>query len=129
MKTILKFQTIALICISSILFTTITSCQKEGTGGNSTIIGYVKHHEKFIPNATVYIKYNATEFPGTNTANYDASIIAGSNALYKFTNLRKGDYYLYAIGYDDVILSQVQGGIAVKLKYNKTTITDVPVTE
>ncbi|MGQ0827389.1 MAG: hypothetical protein ACT4ON_03225 [Bacteroidota bacterium] len=105
------------------------SCTKEGTGGKSTVSGFVMHHSERIPNSTVYIKYGATEFPGTNTADYDASVATGGDAHYVFTNLRDGDYYLYGVGYDNTISQEVMGGVAVKLKYDKTTKSDVPVTE
>ena len=105
------------------------SCYKEGTGGKSNISGYVMHHSKLIPNAVVYIKYGAKEFPGTDVAAYDQSITADANAHYEFTDLRKGDYFLYGVGFDNSGPYTVVGGIAVKLKYNKTTTTDIPVTE
>lgn len=108
---------------------TFTSCRKEGTGGKSSVSGTVKHHNTLIPNAIVYIKYGATEFPGTNTTVYDASITADAKAHYEFKDLRKGDYFLYGVGHDVNISEIVLGGIGVKLKYNQETITDIPVTE
>ena len=128
MKMILDLNKGLLICLTILLATT-TSCHKEGTGGKSSISGYVKHHTQLIPNATVYIKYGATEFPGTNTANYDASVTTGTDAHYEFKDLRKGDYYLYGAGYDNTMALPVTGGVAVKIKYNKATTIDVPVTE
>ena len=107
----------------------MSGCYKEGLGGKSTVNGYVSHHSHHIPNAIVYIKYDATEFPGTDVSKYDASITADANAYYEFNELRKGDYYIYAVGYDKTILANVIGGVGVKLKYNKTTISNVPVTE
>lgn len=129
MKTILNFQrTIAIVLLigTAVL---ITSCRKEGTGGKSSVSGQVKHHSNPIPNAVVYIKYGATEFPGTDVSKYDNSVTADANANYNFKDLRKGDYYLYGVGYDNTIMEIVTGGVAVKLKYNKETSSDVPVTE
>jgi hypothetical protein len=117
------------ICIVIALFMSILSCRKEGPGGKSSVSGTVKHHSMIIPNAIVYIKYDATQFPGTNISLYDASTTADANAHYTFKDLRKGDYYLYSVGYDNAITSIVSGGIGVKLKYNKETVTDIPVTE
>ena len=105
------------------------SCTKEGSGGKSSVSGSVRHHETLIPNSTVYIKYNATEFPGTDIGKYDASVTTGADAQYQFKDLRKGDYYLYGVGYDNAGAYIVTGGIAVKLKYNKTKTINVPVTE
>ncbi len=123
------FKKLNLILISVVVLTLSSACHKEGIGGKSNVDGKVMHHEKPIGNAIVYIKYGVTEFPGTDVANYDDHTSCDANAKYEFTNLRKGDYYLYAVGLDDEILSQVSGGIAIKLKYNRDIGTDVPVTE
>ena len=39
-------------------------CKKNQLGGKSNIKGKVMHHDLAIPYAMIYIKYNATEFPG-----------------------------------------------------------------
>ena len=107
------------------------ACKKEGTGGKATVQGVVNHHNLPIPNAVVYIKYGAKEFPGTNLTDYDAKVTAGSvSAEYKFENLKKGDYYLYSIGYDSSISESVTGGVPILVKKKTETVTvDVPVTE
>ncbi len=106
-----------------------SSCYKEGNGGKSIVNGYVSHHSHKIPGATVYIKYGAVEFPGTDVSKYDASVTADAAAHYEIKDLRKGEYYLYGVGYDNSIMEIVSGGIGIKLKYNKVTTTDIPVTE
>ena len=120
---------IILICIAIILQVSLCACYKEGNGGKSAVNGYVAHHNHRIPNAIVYIKYGAAEFPGTDVSKYDASVAADGNAHYEFKDLRKGDYYLYGVGYDNAIMENVSGGIGIKLKYNKSITSDVPVTE
>lgn len=127
MKTILKHS--AVFFFAATLILTISSCKKEGTGGKSSVSGNVKHHTKLIPNAIVYIKYGATEFPGADVSAYDDQVTADTNAHYEFKDLEKGDYYLYGVGYDNSILEQVTGGIGVTLKRNKHTDADIPVTE
>ena len=126
MKTILRISNVLLAI--AVVFT-IVSCHKEGTGGRSNVSGYAKHHDKPIPDCIIYIKYGAKDFPGTDISKYDASVTADANAYYEFKDLRKGDYYLYGVGYDDGIMEAVTGGIAIKLKYNKNMTTNVPVTE
>jgi hypothetical protein len=128
MKQILNFKIRNWALIFGIVLLT-SGCHKEGTGGKSSVSGTVKHHAAPIPYCVVYIKYGAKEFPGTNTGLYDASVTADGSGNYEFKDLRKGDYYLYGFGYDPSIQENVSGGIAVKLKYNKETHTDVPVTE
>jgi len=122
----------ALFITKTLLFITIlvfTSCYKEGVGGKSSVSGYVQHHSLKISNAVVYIKYGATEFPGFDVSAYDASTTCDANAYFEIKDLRKGDYYLYSKGYDNSIMSEVTGGIGIKLKYNKSIATNVPVTE
>lgn len=126
MKAILKRS---VFLVMSCMLITLGACTKEGPGGKSSVSGNVLHHDLIIPNSVVYIKYNATEFPGPDVSVYNASVTADANGHYEFKDLRKGDYYLYGVGYDNAIFEQVTGGISIKLKYNKELKTDVPVTE
>jgi hypothetical protein len=106
------------------------SCGKEGTGGKAVIKGQVKHHDKLIPGAVVYIKYGAKDFPGSNVTYYDASVTADAQANYAFPDLKKGDYYLFGIGYDSAIALPVSGGIHAEIKKKTETVEiNVPVTE
>ncbi|HET7819638.1 MAG TPA: hypothetical protein VFL70_10055 [Bacteroidia bacterium] len=107
-----------------------SSCTKEGPGGKIIIKGRVMHHEQPIPNATVYIKYGTQDSPGSNITYYDANVKADANANYQFNNLRRGEYYLFGVGFDSTIVEQVSGGIPVKVKNKEETVTlDVPVVE
>ncbi len=116
-----------LVFFSTFLLFILTSCHKEGIGGKGTIKGVVKHHDTPIGNSIVYIKFGATEFPGTNVSLYDANYTTDGSGNYEIKELYRGDYYLYGVGMDagDV----VSGGVAVGLKRNKTVTIDVPVTE
>ena len=116
-----------LVLLPIILIT--SAYKKEGIGGKSSVSGTVYHHTKPIPYTTVYIKYGATEFPGTDVTIYDDHTTADINANYAFHNLRMGNYYLYGVGYDNAIFLPVTGGVGVKLKYDKSVSLDVPVTE
>lgn len=120
----------SLIAILIISFV-ITACPKPGIDGKATITGHVKHHEEHIPNAVVYIKYDATELPGTNASDFDDSTLASSgDGHYEFEELRKGNYYLFSTGYDSTIAQIVLGGIPVKItKKTETVEIDIPVTE
>lgn len=113
----------------SLLLLVFVSCKKEGTGGKSSISGIVEHHGAAIPNSVVYIKYGATDFPGTAVSAYDAQVTADASGNYKFDGLRKGDYYLYGVGYDNAVVAPVTGGVGVRLRTNEDKSIDVPVTE
>jgi hypothetical protein len=117
-----------LILILAITF--ITSCTKEGPRGKGAIEGIVKHHADPIPGAVVYIKYGAKEFPGTDVTHYDDNVTSDANAKYLFSDLKKGDYYLFAIGFDSAIAEIVFGGVPVEIKNKTETVNaDVPVVE
>ncbi|MGE0568616.1 MAG: hypothetical protein AB7O73_11760 [Bacteroidia bacterium] len=106
------------------------SCKKNQAGGNATISGIVKHHSKVINNATVFIKYNAKELPGTDTTLYDDKLKVDANGNFKF-ELYKGNYFLYAVGYDYAIPApyKVVAGLPVKLRAKENVEVTIYVTE
>jgi hypothetical protein len=117
------------------------SCKKKdkcegGSGGNLTIVAYVEHHTKTIPNQTnypdtVYVKYNTQESAGTNPANYDAKFIgeAGEDHVH-VTGLKCGDYFLYAVGMDTTIHERVFGGTSFSTEQTSGEVTlHIPVSE
>ncbi len=111
-------------------FLLLTCCSKEGPGGKAAIKGMVKHHSAPIPGAVVYIKYGTKEFPGTDITYYDESVTANDSANYGFSDLRTGDYYLFAVGYDSTGPYIVTGGIPVEIKKKTETVqADVQVLE
>lgn len=116
----------------------LSSCDKNkcdksdpGIGGGSKVSGHVQHHGTAIPNARVFIKYDATEFPGTDTTQYDAAKTAtNSDAYYTFMDLKPGDYYLYSVGYDNNISLPVSGGVGIEICGDEEDLnTNIPVTE
>lgn len=107
----------------------LTSCKPEGLGGNSEIALFVKHHSAIIPNSAVYIKYGASESPGTAASDYDDVATTDANGHAHFHDLVKGDYYLFGVGYDSSISSVVTGGVPVKLKNGEEKEITVAVTE
>ncbi len=106
------------------------SCTKNKLGGNSFIKGRVKHHEKIITKASVFIKFNAKEFPGADTTKYDAKVRVDAVGNY-LIKCYKGDYFLYAFGFDYGIDPPyyVKGGLSAHLRNNETTELDLGVTE
>ena len=107
------------------------SCDPDdpGLGGESSVSGKVVHHDDPIPNALVFIKFGAKEFPGSDSTVYDLSVIADQNGDYSITGLKKGDYYLYGTGFDAAINQAVFGGIPISLGKKEDLSSDLPVTE
>lgn len=107
-------------------------CKKNQLGGKSNIKAKVMHHDKAIPYARVYIKFNAKEFPGANVSVYDTYIDADHNGNFLVDKIYHGDYYFYAVGVDDALPAPgiVKGGTYLKVKMLKEhTGFVVPVTE
>jgi len=124
MKTFVKLMIIVSLLSSFI------SCKKNQTGGKATIKGTVKHHDKPIANAFVYIKFNSTEFPGSDYKSYDTYVEADASGNYTIP-LYKGSYYLYAVGRDLDIPSpyEVVGGLSFSIRNKENLVKDIAVTE
>lgn len=107
------------------------ACEPEpGLGGKARIRGVASHHAAVIPSTRVFIKYDANESPGTLTTLYDDSTVAGSDGRFEFSELQRGVYYLYGIGWDSAIGQVVRAGIPVVLtERNEVEDVILPVTE
>lgn len=109
----------------------LVSCKKNELGGNAVIEGTTVHHSKVITKATVFIKFNAKEFPGNDTNAYDAKVRVDEKGYFKF-NVYKGSYYLYGFGYDYAIPKpyHVVAGVPVKnIRAKETVSVTIPLTE
>lgn len=106
------------------------SCKKNELGGKAEIKGQVKHHTKIIPNAAIYIKFNAKEFPGTDTSVYDKTVYSDANGNYTI-KCYKGDYYLYAVGIDEDVPppSIVKGGVPISIRNKELVEAELAITE
>jgi hypothetical protein len=106
------------------------SCKKNQTGGKATLKGVVKHHDKPIPDAYVYIKFNSSEFPGKEYTLYDTYVQADSYGNYSIS-FYKGTYYIFAVGRDLDIPPpyEVSGGLSVSLRNKENLVKDIAVTE
>ncbi len=124
MNTILKLSLAFLLIIG------LFSCKKNQTGGKGSVKGVVNHHGKAIADAYVYIKFNATEFPGEDYTDYDTFVKADANGNHSIA-FYKGSYYLYAKGYDMDIPHpfEVKGGISVSLRNKENLTVDIAVVE
>jgi len=76
-----------------------SGCKKAGEGGKATLNVYVFNATNNVPYATVKIKYGATGYPGAS-ANYNAEHQCDYRGQISISELKKGDYYLYAFNFD-----------------------------
>ena len=124
MNKIFKYSFIAL------LFLNLVSCTKNQVGGSATVNGIVSHHGKAIADAYVYIKYDATEFPGDDYTLYNTFVKADGSGNYSIP-LYKGNYYIYARGYDYAIPAPyiVKGGLSLTARSSENLSKDIAVSE
>lgn len=107
--------TLSISCISALA---ITGCSKSssdhaGKGGSAMLTVQLQHHAiaKNLENGTVYIKYDSKDVPTDGI--YDDSakcspVDTTQTAI--FSNLKNGNYFLYAKGFDTSIYKPVFGG-------------------
>ncbi len=76
----------------------------EGRTGQLTMVFKMLHHSRPIPGCRLFIKYNASEFPGADTTKYDYAVTAeNTSAFASVDSLNCGSYYVYAIGIDSLL--------------------------
>ena len=111
-----------------LVFVLFASCKKDGKDatamvkGTNRIIVSVYHHTVALPGIQVYLKYNVTEFPGTDLSVYDWNTTSDNSGVAVFENLFEGNYFLYAKGFDQNIGMNVIGASPVVL--NSSTISN-----
>jgi len=121
-------RTIVLFLLASLVF---ISCEKNeehnGSGqvivtGKNKLIVSVMHHTRSLSGIRVYLKYNATEYPGSDTTIYESKTTSDNSGIAVFENLFEGNYFLYGKGIDQGIGMTVIGAAPAVL--NSSTITN-----
>lgn len=111
----------------TILFATIffgltifTGCKKNDTGGKASLHVMVYNGTSPIKGATLYVKFDEHHQPTDPSNNYDLKIQgeASDNHVH-VEDLRMGEYYLYAMGYDSIAKKMVGGGIATSINWGE----------
>jgi len=109
-----------------------SSCCKEGLNGKATVTASSAHHSSPIMGATIYVKFDAKDAPAS-LSDYDASFTAdGASSTVRIENLKCGDYYFFATGFDPAIGEPVSGGVPFSIAYadrKDDLVVEIPVTE
>lgn len=116
------------------VFLSINGCKKKpsaGLGGNANLKVSARHHALNIDSCTVYIKFNSSEAPSDNVydLNQQITMDTSGNSYTIFNGLKKGDYYIFAQGWDPSISENVKGGIPYTIKDETDISIIIPVTE
>lgn len=121
---------IALAICSTALF---TACKKDpvaGKGGNAVLKITPRHHGTNIDSCTVYIKYNTKDLPGDGKYDDSAKCVPeNGKPVATFSNLKKGDYYLFGSGWDPTIGEAVVGGSPYTISEENLQSHNISVTE
>ena len=86
-----------------------------------------QHHQQAIPNATVYVKYNADSFPGYDKppSYYDASFETGAHDHGCLAPVPEGRHWLVAFGYDSLYFPHhVYGSLRVDVSLQTRPVVD-----
>lgn len=121
------------VVLAVLAFFTLTSCERKeddiaGKGGNTTLKVTPQHHGDNIDSCTIFLKYNAQDLPSS----YDEEVTCiqeNGKPVATFSNLKKGEYYVYGSGWDPDINQAVVGGIPYTITEDGTLNITVPVTE
>ncbi|MFZ9454079.1 MAG: hypothetical protein ACO27Q_02510 [Bacteroidia bacterium] len=117
-----------ILIASMLLF--LNACKKNKLGGSASMQLQISHHGKSISKARVFIKCNASNFPGSDTLNYDAAFTCNEDGKVQIA-VYPGQYYLWASGMDYSVPPPyiVNGGIPVTMRFNEQRNLQVPVSE
>src|SRR5437764_13046 len=117
-----------------IAIVTFSSCKKNNVqtnaGGNEVVKGSISlyvaamHHSWAVGGISVFLKKDATTFPGADTSKYTWKALADAGGNVKFPNLFPGNYFVYATGIDHAIGMPVVGYNIQAIELNSSTITN-----
>jgi hypothetical protein len=102
------------IAAGLLLLSLATSCTREndvvepdpapvaGKTGKVTLNLTPRHHGANISTATLYIRYNALEYPKADNVFDDSAVVEIKNnvPVASFDSLSRGNYFIYAKGFD-----------------------------
>jgi len=109
-----------------VVITALHSCTKEQEGiqviGSLRLEITAKHHTWGVPYLPVYLKKNASVFPGEDTSLYEFSSTADNDGKVVFDKLHPGNYFLFTKGYDLIWGDTVTGRQPIALNSNTNII-------
>jgi hypothetical protein len=123
-------QILVLFCFSVLLM----QCKKKssaGLGGNANLNIQAQHHGESLDSMIIFVKFNAQDAPSDDEYELHKMVDKeGKNKNFsQFIGLKKGDYYLFAKGWDASIAKEVKGGIPFKIDDEKNFNIIIPVSE
>lgn len=119
-----------LLISTAVLGLTITySCKKNNTGGDASILVNVQRDNNPVKRPVLYVSFGAKETSSSVQKNYDLRITGDSlTSSVRLDGLRYGKYYIFAMGFDSILMKPVQGGVIAKIKWKERDIKEMPFT-
>ena len=117
MKSLTKNILVAIVSITLIL---VSSCKKNDNDGKAEIHALIYHNATPIMASTLYVKFGTQSQPSNPETNYDLKLQGEDDDNHVHVeDMRPGEYYLYAVGYDSIANMEVRGGAATKIKWSE----------
>lgn len=120
-KIIFMLPIIAVVC-------GISGCEKDdeptivSLGAELCLV--TLHHERGLPDIKVYIKYNATSFPGYEDLTvYDTSFVSNEFAEACYPRVPTGKHWCVGFGVDSLLNEPVRGSVSIEM-HNFTQARD-----
>ena len=121
------------VLVAACSITLFAACKKDpkaGKGGNAVLKVTPRHHGKNIDSCTIFIKYNTQDLPADGKYDDSAQCVPeGGKPVATFSNLNKGEYYLYGEGWDPNLPDTVVGGLPYIIKEETVQSFNISVTE
>lgn len=123
-----RIRIVVLIFAAGFIFSGCKKDEQKDNAGNVVVHGTnrlivsVYHHTIALQGISIFLKNNATEFPGTDTTLYNWKTTSDNSGIAVFENLFPGNYFLFGSGIDQNISMQVIGAAPAAL--NSTTLTN-----
>ncbi|MBK7762207.1 MAG: hypothetical protein IPI46_02400 [Bacteroidetes bacterium] len=127
---VLTYTNTFVIFLCFLIISLFSSCKKKpsaGFGGSTTLQLTAKHHSVIIDSVTFYVKFNTLDAV-SNLSEYNYSVKT-NNGTVTISELKDGEYYIYAVGWDPSIGNEVNGGIPYKISGETNKSLIVAVTE
>ena len=101
-------------------------CSSSSNGLRTEACFTTQHHDKIIPNITVYVKFDAVDFPGyDDLESFNLRQTSDAQGRVCFRDFPLGDHWFVAIGYDEEIREQVIGNIDIRFDLSNLKVDQI----
>ncbi len=111
---------------SLLLLLTFSLACNKGEALRTHLCFTTQHHEKVIPDITIYIRYNSDVFPGFDPPkNFDTFVVSDSKGRVCIQDFPLGNHWFVGFGYDPEIREQVYGAMDIRFDLRNLKVDTV----